>query len=883
MTDVLDQLTSGLSDRYTIVRELGAGGMATVYLAHDLRHDRDVALKVLKPDLAGALGAERFLTEIKLCARLQHPHILTVLDSGETAGHLWFTMPFVEGESLRDRLSREKQLSVDDALRITREAAEALDYAHRHGVIHRDIKPENILLSEGHALVADFGIGRALSAGDQRLTATGLSVGTPAYMSPEQAAGDRDVDARSDIYSLATVLYEMLSGETPFSAPTSQAMIARRFTETAKPVRETRESVPEQIDQAIAKALARTAADRFATAAEFAHALVPAATAVQPAASRTATTTAAAPKRRRRPSPALMTLGLGFVLGVGVLFAWARGSSRSGSDDPSHGRLIAVLPFENVGDATDEYFADGIADEVRGKLSALPGLRVIAGGSAREYKKSTKSLAEIGRELGVEYLLVGKVRWAKQANGPSRVLVSPELVQVTGGTPTIRWQQPFDTLLTDVFKVQADIAGKVATALDLALGDSTQRTLTAAPTANLAAYDAFLKGEAASQDMAVADPPSLRRAMAFYEQAVALDSGFARAWSRLATVRSILYFNSVPTPEMARAAREATERTEALAPHSVEAALARGRYASAIEHDAAGSLAAYEAGLQLAPNDVEMLALTAAAEQSKGQWERALEHYAQARSLDPRSAAAARRLGAAELYMRRYAEARTTAERALALAPANPYMIQLRAMVPLAQGDLAGAQAVVRSVPATVDQDAFVAFMANYQDLYWLLDDAQQQRLLALPPSAFDNDRGTWGIVRAQTYYVRGDHERARIYADSSRMVVDAELRDAPNDGQLHVFRGLALAYAGRKDEAIQEGVRGTQLWPISRDASQGPYIEHQLARIYALTGESDKAIDILESLLRIPYYLSPGWLRVDPEFAMLKGNPRFERLIAGS
>ena len=259
MADVLDQLRSGLSDRYTIERGLGAGGMAAVYLAHDIRHDRDVALKVLAPDLAGALGAERFLTEIKLCARLQHPHILTVLDSGETRGHLWFTMPHVEGESLRDKLTRETQLPTDDALRITREAALALDNAHRHEVVHRDIKPENILLSDGQALVADFGIGRALTARTERLTATGLPLGTPAYMSPEQAAGEGDVDARSDIYSLATVLYEMLVGETPFSAPASQAMIARRITETPKPLRQLRESVPEHVERAVAKALSRTA------------------------------------------------------------------------------------------------------------------------------------------------------------------------------------------------------------------------------------------------------------------------------------------------------------------------------------------------------------------------------------------------------------------------------------------------------------------------------------------------------------------------------------------------------------------------------------------------------------------------------------------------
>jgi serine/threonine-protein kinase len=883
MADVLDQLRSGLSDRYTIARELGAGGMATVYLAHDVRHDRDVALKVLLPDLAGALGAERFLTEIKLCARLQHPHILTVLDSGETGGHLWFTMPFVEGESLRDRLQREKQLAVDEAVRIAREAAEALYYAHRHGVVHRDIKPENILLSDGHALVADFGIGRALTAGEQRLTATGLSVGTPAYMSPEQAAGDRDVDARSDIYSLAIVLYEMLAGETPFAAPTSQAMIARRFTETAKPLRQVRESVPDNVEAAVAKALSRTAADRYATAGEFGRALAPAPTISAPAqAPATAQPTTAREAQRRRFSPALTTLTLGFLLGVGVLFAWRSRESSSRGDDAG-ARAIAVLPFENVGDAGDEYFADGVADEVRGKLSALPGLRVIAGTSTREYKKSTKSVPEIARELGVSYVLVGKVRWAKAPDGTSRVQVSPELVQVSGGTPTTRWEQPFDASLTDVFKVQADIAAKVASALNVELGDSTQRTLAAAPTANLAAYDAFLKGEAATQELTATDPASLRRAMAFYEQAVVLDSNFARAWSRLSAVRSTLYFNSVPTPEMARAAREATERAEALAPKSVDAASARGRFATAVEHDPAAALAAFEAGLDRAPNDVEMLTLTAAAEQAKGEWELALGRFRHARSLDPRSVAAARRLALAELSTRLYADARATADSALALAPSNPFVVQLRAMVSLAQGDLAGARAVIRAAAPKIDPDALVAVFGNYQDLYWVLDDDQQQRLLALTPSAFDNDRPTWAIVRAETFYARGDGARARAYADSSRPGMEAQLRDAPNDGQLHAFRGLALAYAGRKDEAIAEGIRATTLWPVSRDATQGPYIAHQLARIYALTGEQDKAIDALESLLKIPYYLSPGWLRIDPEFAMLKGNPRFDKLIAGS
>jgi serine/threonine-protein kinase len=871
---VLDQLLPGLSERYRVERELGAGGMATVYLAHDVRHDRHVALKLLKPDLGDALGAERFLTEIKLCARLQHPHILTVLDSGETAGRLWFTMPYVEGESLRDRLNREKQLPLEDALQVSREAALALDYAHRHGVVHRDVKPENILLSDGHALVADFGIGRALAPGQQRLTMTGLAVGTPAYMSPEQAAGDPETGPRSDIYSLATVLYEMLTGETPFSAPTPQATIARLFTETARPVRKIRESVPEHVELALERALSRTAADRFATAAEFAHALAP-----SPATQAiSGSHTARSPRAFRRPSPALATLGLGFLLGLGVLFAWRRGESSDRSDGA---KPIAVLPFENVGDAADEYFADGIADEVRGKLSALPGLRVTASRSAREYKKTTKSLDQIGRELGVEYLLVGKVRWAKAADGTSRVLVSPELVHLAGGTATTRWEQPFDASLTDVFKVQADIATQVASALDVALADKARRAVAAAPTASLSAYDAFLKGEAASQEMSVSDAPSLRRAIPFYEQAVAFDSTFVRAWGRLARAKSMLYTNSQPTPERANAARDAAERAERLAPGQPEGAAARAAYYTYVAIDNAQALAALEQALKLAPNDVELLTIAAVVEQSSGKPQEALGHYARARALDPRSASTGRRMGTHLTFLRRYAEARALLDSVLALAPTNLFAIESRAMVELALGNLAGARAVVRAASPAVDRAELIASFGVVQDLYWVLDDEQQRQLLELPPRMFDDNRAAWALVLMQTYHLRGDRVRARVYADSAQLALAEQLKAAPGDGQLHVMRGLALAYAGVKAEAIAEGERGTALWPMSRDSYMAPYLQHQLARIYALVGEPDKAIDLLESLLRVPYYLSPGWLRIDPEFTMLEGNPRFERLIA--
>src|SRR5882672_9119841 len=271
----MTRLTTALEERYRIERTLGAGGMATVYLATDLKHDREVALKVLRPELGAVLGVERFLAEIKITARLDHPHILTLIDSGAEGGFLYYVLPFVRGESLRDKLNREKQLTLEDALTITRQVASALDYAHRQGVVHRDIKPENILLLEGEAMLADFGIALAVKeAGGNRLTETGLSLGTPQYMSPEQATGDRTLDARSDVYSLAAVLYEMLAGEPPYTGPTAQAIVAKVITERPVPVTLHRDTVPPHVAATLQKALAKLPADRFAGAAQFSEALL---------------------------------------------------------------------------------------------------------------------------------------------------------------------------------------------------------------------------------------------------------------------------------------------------------------------------------------------------------------------------------------------------------------------------------------------------------------------------------------------------------------------------------------------------------------------------------------------------------------------------------
>src|SRR5688572_26637793 len=274
MAQVPQALANAMQDRYRLERELGSGGMATVYLAQDLRHGRQVAVKVLHPELSAVLGGERFLSEIKTTAALQHPHILPLFDSGDANGNLFYVMPLVEGETLRSRLSREKQLPIADAVRLAREVAGALDYAHRHGVIHRDIKPENILLHDGRAVVADFGIALAVqSAGGQRMTQTGLSLGTPQYMSPEQAMGEREITARSDIYALGVVAYEMLTGDPPFTGSTTQSIVARVLTEEPRPIGPQRKSVPEEVEAAVLTALEKLPADRFGSAAEYAAAL----------------------------------------------------------------------------------------------------------------------------------------------------------------------------------------------------------------------------------------------------------------------------------------------------------------------------------------------------------------------------------------------------------------------------------------------------------------------------------------------------------------------------------------------------------------------------------------------------------------------------------
>ncbi len=888
MADLREQLEPGLRGSYAIERELGRGGMATVFLAQDLKHKRPVALKVLLPELAASLGAERFHREIEIAARLQHPHILTVLDSGEVAGQLWFTMPYVEGQSLRDRLRRDQQLPVEDALRITREAAAALDYAHEHGVVHRDIKPENILLTKrGEVLVADFGIARALGAGDS-LTQTGLAMGTPAYMSPEQAAGGA-VDGRSDIYSLGCVLYEMLAGEAPYTGPTPQAIVAKRFVDPVPSVRRVRPTVPEAADLALQRALARVPADRFSSAYEFAQALQQIATTptamptvATPLPTPTASATGApgvAPARGGRRMPvAAITLGLGFVLGLGVLFAWRR--SHAGPAEAAGPKVLAVLPFENLGDSSEAYFADGVTDEVRSKLSQLPGMEVIARGSSNLYRHTTKSPQEIARELGADYLLTATVRWEKQADGASRVRVIPELVDAgPGHAPRTRWGQQFDASLTDVFKVQAQIAGDVAQALDVALGDSARKQLAARPTQNLQAYDAFLRGEQLIITEGKTDAASARLATAAYREAVQRDPNFALAWARLARAEGLRFGAGDASDSVLQGARGAAERAVALAPDRAESHYAIGFIKGNIDGDQHGAVDALERAWRLAPRDPDVLSMLGSFLDGLGRTDEAVARYAEAAKLDPRSVLVARRYASVLLNQRRFAEADSVASAGLRIAPDNSDLIAHALASRLARGDASGARTALRQALQHVEPSRFIAA----QPWFVWLDDSLQALALRLPATAYADDRAQGLGGRSLVRWNAGRYDAARADADSARGLFEAQVARRPDDFFAHYGLAIAAGGAGRKAEALAEAERVRAMYrpePGSPGWTNWVFLRVQ---VDLGLGNTAGAVAWADSLVHLPGPTTRAWLKLDPLFAPLRSDPAFQRLVAGN
>ena len=528
-------LGAALADRYRIERELGQGGMATVYLAHDLKHDRKVAIKVLRAELAAVIGAERFLAEIKVTANLQHPNLLPLFDSGEAGGFLYYVMPYVQGETLRARLERERELPVDETVRLVTLLATALDYAHAQGVVHRDLKPDNILLQSGQPVIADFGIALAVAqAGGSRVTETGLSLGTPHYMSPEQAAGDRKLDARSDLYALGAVTYEMLSGEPPHSGPTAQAIIARLMTEKPRSLRATRPGVPVAVDVAVARALAKSPADRFPDCGAFARAMV------------------ASPVPRRRATGILIAAGL-MVVALTAWVLFSRGGATATSRDIE--QSLAVLPLANLsGDPADDYFGIGLAEEMT-RAIAQAGVRVIGRVSAGALQARGLDERAIARELGVTSLLTGTVQ-----RSAGQVRISVTLVSASDGA--VRWSERYDRPLANVFAVQDEIAGTVAATLLGSLNRPSPAAVRRTETTDPEAHALFLQGQVLFNRRGARN---LQQAIVLFERAAARDPKYARAQASLAMALAVLPAYVVDsTPEILSGAVVAAQRAIAM-------------------------------------------------------------------------------------------------------------------------------------------------------------------------------------------------------------------------------------------------------------------------------------------------------------------------------
>ena len=654
------RLSAALSGRYRLEREVGAGGMATVYLAEDLRHHRRVAVKVLKPELTEVLGAERFLKEIEVTANLQHPHILPLFDSGEVSAadpdssrgeppgpsFLFYVMPYVEGESLRARIVREKQLPLDTAIDLARQVAGALDYAHRHGVVHRDIKPENILIHDGQALVADFGIALAVSqAAGSRLTETGLSVGSPQYMSPEQATGERDIDARSDVYALASVLYEMLAGDPPFGGSTVQAIVARKLTGTVPSLRPVRDTVSQNLDRVIAKALAKVPADRYSTMALFADALA------QPAGGRRALGVS----RRTVLWGASLAAA---VAAAAILFTVGRGPVTSWLTPPPRFARVAILPLENrTGDSTQNYVVDGLTEALIADLARLERVDVISLASVLGYRDAPKPVDSIARELGVNAVVTGS---AHRLDGRLRVEV--RLIAPGHALP------PVDTLerpANQVAELEQDLVRTLVREIGGKLAGPLRTTAERWPNAEV--HDLYLRGR---YHLATRTPEGLQNALDYFRQVLARDPANAPAYAGLAQYYSLLpFYTNTPSSEAFAKAKTASLKAVELDKDLPEAHASLAYVLAYQDWDWNGAELAYRRALALQPSNADVHHALSRLLAARGRMPEAIAEAERSHLLDPLSLVAHANIGLIAYFGRDYAEARRRLTATLELDP----------------------------------------------------------------------------------------------------------------------------------------------------------------------------------------------------------------------
>ena len=810
---------AGLADRYVIERELGRGGMATVYLARDVRHDRPVAIKVMRPEVSASLGTERFLREVRVAAQLTHPHILPLHDSGRVSGAapgadvLYYVMPFVEGESLRDRIRREGPLPIADALRIASEVADAVAFAHTRGIVHRDIKPENILLpthgsggaSSRHALVADFGIARVLADGTQALTSTGVSVGTPAYMSPEQASGDRSVDGRTDVYSLGCVLFEMLVGEPPFTGPNASAIVARHMTAPVPSIRTVRPSVPRDVEAVVEGALEKVPADRVGGAAEFKaridRVLLRVAAEGAPLVERDAARHWTVPSGRWSGRWPIIAGGCAALAAFGYLAMARAGSPRSAAPTAEapqvDRRRLVVIPFRIRGDSSAAYVADASTDDLISALARMTELRVIAR-SGVPPSPETRSTLEIARAVKAGSVIEGTF----QQRGDS---VRFEVALIDAATGEQLWNARYARRADALSGVQDSVASAVAARI--AAFDHARATAgaTASPRqVNGAAYDAYLHALYIARPNSGATVSSAMEdsAVRYLERALELDSGFALAHAMIANIYNTRFFNYDPNPKWEERTFVEIEKALALDPNLAEAYQEKGSIlwtrANGFPHEAAAKL--HRKALSLKPSLVGPHNSLGAIYMHVGLFDRALAEYDTALTLDPTTPFVAPRIARIHWYQGKYEQA-------------------------------------LREFDA----------------------------LSARPGGSFPDERAL-----VLSYLGRRREALAALDSVSS-------LRAGRQLSDIEAARAVILA-AGGEREAARRAIDHALAGGAAR-ASHFHHAEYSIAKAYALLGERDKALGFLRRTAAdgMPCY---PLFRDDPYLQSLRGDPEFDRFM---
>jgi eukaryotic-like serine/threonine-protein kinase len=879
--DLKKRLQDALGQTYFFDRELGSAGMSRVFLAHEMALRRKVVIKALPPDLAASVNLERFHREIQFAARLQHPHIVPVLSAGVADGLPYYVMPFIEGESLAERLTRLGELSVPETIRILRDVLGALALAHEHGVIHRDIKPENILLTTDHALVADFGVAKALSSGSDPtsgLTSSGIAVGTPAYMSPEQASGDPSTDHRADLYAVGAMAYQMLTGYPVFTARSPQAMFAAHAVERPKPISSVRTTIPPRLADLIMRSLEKRPSDRPQSAREMLGELG----AIASPSGETFVTGAAPSLPPSRPPASKRSERRGLVMaiiGAVVLLSLASSSwywYKRRQPAPAETPSLAVLPFENLGNPTDAYFADGMTEEISSRLGRVKGLRIIGRQSARGYANTEKSVSEIGRELGVTYVLAGTVRWDRSRPGQNLVRVNPALLRVSDGAQI--WSEPSEDELKGIFQIQSRVAEHVAEAMRVQLSAVDAQSLAAIPTENLEAYDYFLRGRQAMRGTRGSD---MLAAANLFERATQLDPKFARAYAALGVAHTdAFWFLADLRPERLEKAREAIDNALELDPNLPAAHNALGNYYYHGKLDFPAALREFSIAQSLSPDDAEAAAFKSRVERRQGKWAEALADAGRSVALDPRNTIYLYDYAHGLTMNRRYDSADVLFRRVLEVDSADWRGHSGRTNVALLRGDVPLAIAHLREAQASMDPARFATSIVEFSWPAYLDKSLLQAVRTSRPTGGLDQklyyyqNRGIMAIDQKETVAMRAA-------GDSMLKLIPRGISSGMMDQDMRAFMSVAYAFRGDKAKALEEARSGTAPAVISRDAVRAGDYWIILGGVAAFVGANDEAIAAYEKALAIPSMTSRGMLRADPMLENLRKDSRFQKLIA--